>query len=134
MREKPSLTVDGIIIIQNQLVLIKRARPPFEGHYALPGGFVEYGETVEKAIVREVKEETGLTTAIKGFSGIYSAPDRDPRGHTISLVFELEVIGGKLQGGDDASEAKLFPLDSLPSLAFDHDKIISDFLSAGIDN
>jgi len=129
MRKSPSLTVDGIVILEDKLVLIKRARPPFEGMYALPGGFVEYGETVEEAVVREVREETGLGTTIKGLVGVYSDSDRDPRGHTISVVFELEVIDGELKGGDDAASAELFMLDNLPKLAFDHEKIIHDLVN-----
>ncbi|UCG69816.1 MAG: NUDIX domain-containing protein [Thermoplasmata archaeon] len=125
---KPSLTVDGIIIHENKLVLIKRANPPFKGKYALPGGFVEYNEKVEEAAVREIKEETGFITEIKGIVGVYSDPNRDPRGHTVSVVFELNVKGGKMKSGSDAKEAKLFSLDKIPSLAFDHDVIVKDFL------
>jgi 8-oxo-dGTP diphosphatase len=125
---KPSLTVDGIVIQNKKLVLIKRANPPFKGKYALPGGFVEYNETVEDAVVREIKEETGLKTEIKKLLGVYSDPNRDPRGHTVSAVFELGVKGGKLESGSDAKEAKLFSLDKIPKLAFDHDEIVRDYL------
>jgi 8-oxo-dGTP diphosphatase len=124
---KPSLTVDGIIIHKNKLVLIKRGRPPFKGKYALPGGFVEYNEKVEEAVVREMEEETGLKTEISGILDVYSDPKRDPRGHTISVVFELEVIGGKLRSGSDAREVKLFTFTKMPKLAFDHDEIVKDF-------
>ena len=125
---KPSLTVDGIIIHKNKLVLVKRANPPFKGKYALPGGFVEYNEKVEEAVNREIKEETGLKTEIKALVGVYSDPMRDPRGHTVSVVFELNVKGGKMRSGSDAKEVKLFSLDKIPSLAFDHDEIVKDFL------
>jgi len=125
--QSPRLTVDGIIIYDDQIVLIKRKIPPFEGLYALPGGFVEAGETVETAVVREVEEETGLVTAIKRLVGVYSEPDRDPRGHTVSVVFELEVRGGELKAGDDAATAELFDCDNLPELAFDHGKILMDY-------
>ena len=125
---KPSLTVDGIIIHQKKLVLIKRANPPFKGKYALPGGFVEYNEKVEDAVVREIAEETGLITKIKSLCGVYSDPNRDPRGHTVSAVFELKVKSGKLKSGSDAKEAKLFSLDKIPGLAFDHDLIVGDYL------
>jgi 8-oxo-dGTP diphosphatase len=125
---KPSLTVDGIVIQNKKLVLIKRGNPPFKGKYALPGGFVEYSETVEEAVLREMEEETGLKTGIKTLLGVYSDPDRDPRGHTVSVVFELNVKGGKLKSGSDAEEAKLFSLDKIPKLAFDHDRIIGDYL------
>jgi 8-oxo-dGTP diphosphatase len=125
---KPSLTEDAVIIQKKKLVLIKRANPPFKGKYALPGGFVEYNETVEDAVVREMEEETGLKTEVKSLLGVYSDPNRDPRGHTVSVVFELSVKGGKLKSGSDAREAKLFSFDKIPKLAFDHDKIIEDFL------
>jgi 8-oxo-dGTP diphosphatase len=130
MRQKPSLSVDGIAIIDGQIVLIKRKNPPFEGMYALPGGFVDYGERVEDAVTREFEEETGLETRISRLVGVHSAPDRDPRGHTVSIVFELEIIGGELRGGDDASEAELFNLEELPELAFDHQKIVSDYINS----
>lgn len=125
---KPSLTVDGIIIYKDKLLLIKRANPPFKNKYALPGGFVDYNEKVEDAVVREMKEETGLKTSIKELFGVYSDPKRDPRGHTVSVVFEMKVKGGKMKSGSDAKEAKLFPLDKIPSLAFDHDVIVGDYL------
>jgi 8-oxo-dGTP diphosphatase len=125
---KPSLTVDGIIIQKDKLVLIKRANPPFKGNYALPGGFVEYNEKVEDAVIREMEEETGLKTEIKNIFGVYSDPKRDPRGHTVSVVFEMEVIGGKMKFGSDANEVKLFPLEKIPNLAFDHDLIVGDYL------
>ena len=124
----PSLTVDAIILIDGKLLLIRRGKEPFKGQYALPGGFVEYGERVEEAVEREVLEETGLNAEVSDFLGVYSAPDRDPRGHTISVVFYLEKIGGQLSAGDDAAEVKLFDLGDLPELAFDHSEIINDFI------
>ena len=128
MYQNPALTVDAIILIDDKLLLIQRGNDPFKGYYALPGGFVEYGERVEEAVEREVKEETGLDAEVQELIGVYSAPDRDPRGHTISVVFHLEVIGGELKAGDDAVGVKLFELDELPELAFDHSDIIWDFL------
>ncbi|HEU12773.1 MAG: NUDIX domain-containing protein [Thermoplasmata archaeon] len=125
----PSLTVDGIINEGKSILLIKRGRDPFRGLYALPGGFVEYGETVESAIEREILEETGLSVKIRRILGIYSSPDRDPRGHTVSIVYILERTGGTPKAGDDAEELKFFDLDNLPELAFDHRKIIDDFLN-----
>jgi 8-oxo-dGTP diphosphatase len=126
---KPSLATDGIIIHKNKLVLIKRGRNPFKNCYALPGGFVEYNEKVEDAVVREMEEETGLTTKVKSIFGVYSDPKRDPRGHVVSVVYELKVTGGKLRSGDDAKEVKLFPLSKLPDLAFDHDMIVAEYNS-----
>lgn len=125
----PWLTVDGIIEKAGKVLLVKRGRPPFKGSYALPGGFVESGETVECAVVREILEETGLKTTISRLAGVYSDPKRDPRGHTVSVVYELDIKGGKLMGGDDAAEAKLFPLEKMPPLAFDHEKVMKDYLA-----
>ncbi len=125
---QPSLTVDGVLIENCKILLIKRGKEPFKGKYALPGGFVEYGERVEKAILREFKEETGLDVDIIDILGVYSDPHRDPRGHTVSVVFLLRRVGGSLKGGDDAAEAKFFPLTNIPPLAFDHEVIIKDAL------
>ena len=126
-RRNPALTVDGIVIYEGKLVLIERGREPFKGMHALPGGFVEYGERVEAAVIREVREETGLETEIVKFHGIYSDPGRDPRGHTVSAVYEMKPVGGDLRAGDDATRVKLFDLDELPELAFDHGLIMSDY-------
>jgi 8-oxo-dGTP diphosphatase len=121
----PLLAVDAVILFQDGIVLIKRDNPPFAGSYALPGGFVEVGETVEAAASREACEETGLAIDLLGLVGIYSNPARDPRGHVVSAAF-LARGSGMLLAGSDARSAKVFPLESLPPLAFDHDKIISD--------
>ena len=122
----PKLTVDGVILNDNKILLIKRDIEPFKGRWALPGGFVEYNEKVEDAIIREIKEETGVNAEIKELIGVYSDPKRDPRGHTITIVFLLEIINGEIKGGDDACDANFFDLKQLPELSFDHDKIISD--------
>jgi len=126
----PWLTVDAVMVRGQRIVLVRRRNPPFEGRLALPGGFVESGETVEEAVVREVREETGLRANVVRLLGVYSDPGRDPRGHTVSAVFELGIRGGKLKGGDDAAEAAFFPLDGLPPLAFDHSKVVDDYLRA----
>ncbi len=125
---KPSLTVDAVLVEDKKILLIRRKREPFKGMYALPGGFVEHGERTEDAIVREMKEETSLDVKVKRLVGVYSDPSRDPRDHTVTVVYEVERIGGKIKGGDDASEARFFPLDNLPPLAFDHEKIVKDYL------
>jgi 8-oxo-dGTP diphosphatase len=122
----PKLTVDGILVEEKRLLLIKRNHDPFKDEWALPGGFVEYGETTEDAIIREMKEETGLITKVCTLSGVYSDPKRDPRGHTVSIVYIVKKDGGTLEGGDDAAEARFFALEQLPSLAFDHHQIIKD--------
>ena len=123
----PSLTVDGLVFRNNRILLIKRKREPFKNKYALPGGFVDYGETTEKAVVREIWEETHLKTEINQLIGIYSQPKRDPRRHTITIAYSLQVKSGTLKAGSDASLVKWFDLDSLPQLAFDHEQIITDF-------
>lgn len=122
----PRLTVDGVVIKNKKILLIRRKNDPFKGKWALPGGFVDYGERVENAVVREVKEETGLDAAIEKLLGVYSNAERDPRGHTVSIVYLLSFKEGTAKGGDDALEAKFFDFDNLPPLAFDHEKIIKD--------
>jgi 8-oxo-dGTP diphosphatase len=124
----PLLTVDALIIYEEKIVLIKRINPPYENMFALPGGFVEIGETVETAVVREAKEETGLDVEIIRLLGVYSDPKRDPRGHTVSVCFIVEG-SGKLKAGDDAKDAELFDIYNVPELAFDHNKIIKDAIS-----
>ena len=129
--KSPSLTVDGIVQIDDKIVLIKRKNPPFKDFWAFPGGFVEYGETTENAVLREIHEETNLKTKIKHLLGVYSDPNRDPRGHTVSVVYILEPIGGALKGSDDAKDAKLFKIEEVKNLdlAFDHEKIFDDYLN-----
>jgi len=116
--------VDIIILHQGGIVFIKRKNHPVG--WALPGGFVDYGETLEHAAVREAKEETSLDVKLLSQFHTYSDPQRDPRFHTISTVF----IGhgkGALEGKDDAEDAKVFQLDKLPKLVFDHARIIEDY-------
>lgn len=126
--QSPKITVDGVVFTESEILLVKRKNPPFQGRWALPGGFVEYGETTEHAVVREVEEETNLSTIIDTLLGVYSNPNRDPRGHTISIVYILQRKNSTVSGGDDAAEAAFHPLDKLPELSFDHDKIIKDAL------
>ncbi len=121
-----TLTVDAIIPYEGKIVLIKRKNDPFKGFYALPGGIVEYGESVESAVLREVEEETGLEGEIYKLVGVYSDPNRDPRGHFVSICFIVLPKGGELKAGSDAKDVALFSLDSLPKLAFDHEKMIKD--------
>lgn len=121
----PLLTVDIVIIYQGKLVLVKRKNPPFQDRFALPGGFVEVGETVETAAVREAMEETGLEVRLLKLLGVYSDPSRDPRGHTVSVCF-LALGSGNLKAGSDAKDAGLFGIDEIPELAFDHNKIIEN--------
>lgn len=128
MRKSPALTVD--IIIQRKdrsIILVKRRKPPFKGEWAIPGGFVEYGETVEAAAVREAKEETGLDVELVKILGVYSDPNRDPRGHTVSITFLAREVGGQPMADTDAKEVQAFPSSSLPpKLAFDHERMLID--------
>jgi len=129
-RKFPLVAVDGVVISEGKIVLITRKNEPFKGKYALPGGFVEYGEKVEEACIREVEEETGLRVTIKGLVGVYSDPNRDPRGHVISIAFLCELIGGSIRASSDAASVKWVNLkdilDGKVELAFDHAKIIID--------
>jgi 8-oxo-dGTP diphosphatase len=122
--KNPVPTVDIIIVVNDGIVLIKRRNPPLG--WALPGGFVDYGETLEQAAVREAKEETGFDVSLIKQFHTYSDPRRDQRLHTISTVF-IATASGRPTGGDDASEAKVFRREELPVLAFDHSLILADF-------
>ena len=123
----PALTVDLIIECGGGLVLVRRRHPP--PGWALPGGFVDLGETVEEAAAREAREETGLEVELVRQLHVYSSPDRDPRQHTVSVVFVARAAG-EPRGMDDAAEARVFPRDGLPRpLAFDHQAILEDYLS-----
>ncbi|MEM0449697.1 MAG: NUDIX hydrolase [Methanomassiliicoccales archaeon] len=124
----PILTVDGILLLKEGLVLVRRGKEPFKGWLALPGGIVEYGETVEEAVKREIREETGLEVEPIRLIGAYSRPGRDPRGHFITLAFELRSISGSLKAGDDAQDVVVIPIEKIDSLAFDHLEILHDFL------
>ena len=124
----PLPTVDIIIELEGKgVVLIKRKNPPFG--WALPGGFVDYGETLEQAAVREALEETSLQVELISQFQAYSDPRRDPRGHTISVVF-IAKASGEPRAADDAQEAGIFQADALPTLlAFDHRQILTDYFS-----
>ena len=121
----PLPTADVIVEVGDRIVLVRRKHPP--AGWAIPGGFVEVGETVESAAVREALEETGLSVTLTALLGVYSDPARDPRHHTVSAVY-VGRAEGTPAGGDDAAEARLFAEGDLPSpLAFDHAKILSDY-------
>lgn len=129
--QTPLLAVDVVLRMKDGIVLIRRRNPPFVGCYALPGGFVEIGETVEEAARREVMEETGISASLVGLVGVYSDPDRDPRGHVVSVCY-LADGSGELRSGSDASDVRIFRPDELPELAFDHARMIRDALKAMI--
>src|SRR5208283_2073316 len=122
----PALTVDAVWIRAGKVLLVRRGRPPFQGVWALPGGFVELRETVEEALVRELREETGLAGRTLGIVGVYSGPERDPRKTTATVAF---LVGGRARtpvGQDDAALAAWVPLAKAHPLAFDHEEILSD--------
>ena len=123
----PAPTVDIVIAQPGKGVAL--VRPRFEPlGWALPGGFVDYGETVEAAALREALEETHLTVCLQELLGVYSDPARDKRLHTISSVFIATTDEAEqIRGGDDAAAAAFFPLSELPELAFDHAAILDDF-------
>src|SRR5580658_2367801 len=102
----PSLAVDAVCLRRGRVLLVRRGHPPFRGSWALPGGFVEIGETVEAAVLRELLEETGLSGHVGPLVGVYSDPTRDPRKHTVSAVFLIHSAGGTPRGGDDAASAE----------------------------
>lgn len=129
----PLLTVDCVVLDdRDRVLLIRRGNEPFKGAYALPGGFVEVGETVEEACRRELIEETGIAAGTLTLIGVYSDPARDPRGHTVSVAFLTYAPDAVPVAGDDAAAAAwVTDWQSLP-LAFDHARILSDAMRVGI--
>ncbi|MDG2989911.1 NUDIX hydrolase [Candidatus Synechococcus calcipolaris G9] len=125
----PAPTVDMIIELSDRpgqpIILIERKHPPLG--WAIPGGFVDYGETVENAARREAKEEISLDVTLRDLLYVYSCPDRDPRQHTISIVF-IGTATGTPQAADDAKHVGIFTLENLPEiLCFDHGVILQDY-------
>lgn len=126
----PPIAADIIIEMVDRsdrpIILIERKNPPHG--WAIPGGFVDVGETVEHAAVREAKEEVSLDVSLSALLGIYSEPSRDPRGHTVSAVYIAEAKG-QPKAADDAANLHIYSINNLPSqLAFDHDRILQDYL------
>jgi 8-oxo-dGTP diphosphatase len=131
---RPALTVDAIVMAGEPdsywILLIERKKDPFAGQWALPGGFIDMDETLEAACIRELKEETGLELTNMGQFRVFDAIGRDPRHRTISVVFYAFISDKQyVTGLDDAERAEWFPLDNLPTLAFDHREIVELFLS-----
>ena len=123
----PVLSVDCVVVdARGRLLLVRRRHPPFQGRHALPGGFVEIGETVEDACRRELKEETGVDARRLRLIGVYSDPRRDPRGHACSVAFLVRVGRAKAMAGDDAAAAEWVEHWDRLALAFDHAKIVAD--------
>ena len=123
---RPSVTVDCLIIKKSDVLLIQRDNSPYEGSWALPGGFIEMEETLEKAACRELQEETGIDYIKLKQWRTFDDLDRDPRGRTISVVFTgyLPDSNIKLKAASDARNAKWFNINDLPELAFDHSEIL----------
>ncbi|MDO5848623.1 MAG: NUDIX hydrolase [Methanobrevibacter sp.] len=127
----PSLTAD--IFIYNdkeEFILIKRKNEPFKNYWALPGGFVDYGETVENAAIREAKEETSIDVELQQLINVYSNPNRDSRRHTVTVAYTAIGNFNDAKAADDAADIKIFRFDEIENidLAFDHKKIIKDAL------
>jgi 8-oxo-dGTP diphosphatase len=132
---RPMVTVDAVVFrkneTSNEVLLIKRGHYPYEGMWALPGGFVDMEETLEEAIVRELEEETGLKDIKLEQLHAFSEIHRDPRGRNISINFWgiADGTNTKVTGGDDAADAQWFPINKMPELAFDHKKVVELALS-----
>ncbi len=127
----PSITADIFIFDDDfNFILIKRKNNPYKDCWALPGGFVEYGESVETAAIREAKEETNIDVELKNLVNVYSKPDRDPRGHTITVAYTAKGNMNEMKADSDAKEIAIFSSENLDdiNIAFDHDEIIADCL------
>lgn len=124
----PYLTVDCVLFDKNSVVLIRRGHEPFKDWYALPGGFVDRGESTEQACAREVKEEIGLDINLENLHlvGVFSDPERDPTRCTVSVAYLAEFNGEPLIAGDDASSVEIIKNWRSEKIAFDHKKIIQD--------
>jgi 8-oxo-dGTP diphosphatase len=131
---RPALTVDAIVftrqLSETFILLIERGKEPYKGKWALPGGFVEMDELLEKACIRELEEETGIKVSKMRQYKTYDEVERDPRHRTISVVYTAELPSKKeVKGGDDANCAAWHPVSKLPELAFDHQKILNNFFN-----
>jgi len=123
----PALTADCVVVdARNRVLLVRRKYAPYQGRYALPGGFVEIGETVEEACRREVREEAGVDIGALQLVGVYSDPGLDPRGHTCTVAFLTRIRSARARAGDDAAAAEWLDDWSNVDLAFDHALILAD--------
>jgi ADP-ribose pyrophosphatase YjhB (NUDIX family) len=125
----PVPTVDAILQRGSKILMIRRKKDPFKGRLALPGGFVNEGETVEDAVIRETKEETSLEVEPVEILGVYSDPRRDPRKHIMSVVFVGIIVGGSDNAGDDAEKIEWLDMEKIDpnDVAFDHMRILDDY-------
>jgi len=125
---RPAVTADCVVFCNDSdglsVLLIERANEPFKGCWAFPGGFMDMEENAEDCAKRELKEETGMEVRSLKYLGTFSEVNRDPRGRTITIAYYAVVEKSEVVGADDASQARWFPIDLIPSLAFDHDKIL----------
>lgn len=124
---KPFISTDSVVVRDKSILLIKRATWPYKGYWALPGGLMDVGETVEKCALREVKEETGVTARIIMLVGVYSGPKRDPRGTTAAATYLMRFVKMDGKADSESSDVRFFPINKIPKrLAFDHKRIIED--------
>ena len=134
---RPAVTADSVVFCNGSdglsVLLIERANDPFKGCWAFPGGFMDMEENAENCAKRELKEETGMEVRSLEYLGTFSEVNRDPRGRTITIAYYAVVEKSDVIGADDASQAKWFPIDSIPSLAFDHEEILRAALKLLID-
>jgi 8-oxo-dGTP diphosphatase len=134
---RPTVTADAIVFKKNgsiiEVLLVQRGNPPFEGMWAIPGGFIEMDEPLEIAASRELEEETGITGIDLQQFHTYGAVDRDPRHRTISVAYAGVLNDGsmKAEANDDAADCKWFDIEQIPQLGFDHNKIIADAINFG---
>lgn len=128
---RPAVTVDAVVLApidrRWHVLLIERGREPFTGTWALPGGFVDMDETLATSALRELEEETGMTGVVLEQLQTFGTPGRDPRGRTISVVYigVTAADAHEVEGRDDAADARWYPLDDPPALAFDHDEVLA---------
>jgi 8-oxo-dGTP diphosphatase len=125
IKKVPMIATDGLLYKDGKVLLVKRSHEPFKNYWALPGGFVDFGERLEDAAVRETFEESGIKTKVKKMVGVYSDPKRDPRGHVITVCFLLEYVSGKVTTSDETSDVRFFK--KLPDkIAADQAQMIKD--------
>jgi len=131
MANRRPLSTDGVVVVDGRVVLLERSHPPFEGHWVLPGGYVERDETASEACVREVREEVGLDVEVVAFVGLYDDPDRDERGNVSAAYRCRPVDDAEPTAREEARRVDLFDPDALPDLGFDHDRIVADAFELG---